>query len=231
MIDFEDKVRAFLDSNEDWKCVADLLVFPMDAEEISKEFSDADGEILSRCEECITITGFPIARGTIYVRSRRNGAGDRFAAMVALQRSASGMTDDVFFAGMPTLADQMGSKKKLDALVANCRRAGFTPNHRDVYQSGLARFPNDPQAVISRSQGRSHIRNLCESRGWACEGGVNVSARQPESDPLAPENCVPMAKDLIRDNARKMIQENPDLRHKPASELRQMVLDKHGPAT
>jgi hypothetical protein len=231
MIDIESKIKEFLADNEDWRPVADLLMLPMDGEEIQAEFPDADSEVLSRCNEGIRIGEFPIARGTIYVRSRRNGAGDRFAAVAALQRSASGMTDDVFFAGMPTLADQMGSKKKLDALVANCKKAGFTPNYRDVYQSGLARFPNDPQAIVSRSQGRSYIKSLCESRGWACEGGVNVAARQPESDPLAKENCIPLGKDLIRDNARKMIQDNPDLRHKPASELRQMVLDKHGPAT
>lgn len=231
MIDVESKIQNFLESNSEWRPVADLLMFPMDAEEIKQEFPDADSEMLEKCEQSIAVGGFPITRGTVYVRSRRNGAQDKFAAMVALQRSASGMTDDVFFAGMPTLADQMGSKKKLNALVANCRAAGFTPNYRDVYQSGLARFPNDPQAVVSRSQGRSYIKNLCESRGWACEGGVNVAHREPEDDPLAPKNCIPLANDIIRSNASRMISENPELRHKPASELRQMVLDKHGPAT
>ena len=220
-------LEEFLESNEDWRIVADYLAIPPTADELSEEFGELDREVAERCEEGINVGGVLTTRGTLYAKARRNNAGDTFASMVSLQKAAKGMTDDVFFSGVPTLAEQFGSQVRLKRLVANCQKAGFTPGPYDVYQSGLARFPNDPQAVVSRSQGRGYIKRLCEQRGWACEGGVNVNHRQPERDPL--EAAPSMAPDIIRSNASRMIQQNPELRHRPKEEIRQMVLDKHGP--
>lgn len=220
-------LEEFLKDNEDWRVVEDYLTIPPDPNEIRTEFPDADNEVCDRCDEGINISGVLTTRGTLYVKFRRSGVGDKFAAMLSCQRAARGMTDDVFFAGIPTLANQFGSQVKLNRLIKNCQAAGFTPGPYDVYQSGLARFENDPQAVVSRAQGRGYIKKLCEERGWACEGGVNVQHRQPERDPL--ETSLPMAEDVIRSNARRMIQENPDLKTKSRQEIRQMVLEKHGP--
>ncbi len=224
-----ENVAKFLEENPDFRIVADYLALPPDEDELEAEFPDCDKQVLERTFAVVKSVPVIITRGTIYAKARRCGSDNKFASMVALQRTPGAMTDDVFFSGIPSLADQMGSKKRLDALVASCKKAGFTPNPTDVYQSGLARFPNDPQAVVSRSQGRGYIRRLCEERGWACEGGVNVKHRQPEHDPLDPKYCKPMGEDLIRSNARRMAEKDPSIKRLKPQEIREKVLEAHGP--
>jgi hypothetical protein len=48
--------------------------------------------------------------------------------------------------------------------------AGVDTNGRR-YISGLARFPNDPEAWVSDL---SDVRRVCEQRGYGCEGAVDV---------------------------------------------------------
>jgi hypothetical protein len=57
------------------------------------------------------------------------------------------------------------------------------------YISGLARFPNDPEAWVS---GTSDVARLCRDRGWNCHGAVEYEAPLPTEAPapdvkIAPE--------------------------------------------
>ena len=218
---------TWLKEHEDWQPFADLVVIPPDAEEAEQEFPELAGTELLRDE--YAMTSFGVTRLALYTRLRRQGQSHKFAELVAIQRPPRCMTDDVFFAGMPKLADQM-TPSQLQFYVARARSMGYNPGTNDVYHSGLARFPGDPEAFVSKAMGRGYIKKLCEQRGWACEGAVNVAARQPEKDALAPENCVPLAEDLVRHKACEMVKANPDLRTKSKSELRKMVIAKHGPS-
>lgn len=225
-----DPLNNWFNEHEDYRCVADYVALPPSADEIKNEFADASQEVLAKCFEIIEVGGMAITRGTLYVKVRRSGTADRMAEMLALQQCARGMTDDIFFSGMGTLDQQIGSNQKIERYVKAARAQGFNPTPHHVYFPNLARFAGDREAWVSRADGRGYIKKLCEKRGWACEGGINVKHRQPESDPLDPKNCVAMAPDVLRSNMRNMIKQDPSLATKKPSELRQMVLDKHGPS-
>jgi hypothetical protein len=219
-----DVLDRWFDEHPEWRSNADLIVAPPDAEELVSDYPDAEGTEIER--HVSVQTSFGATRGAIYTLSRRNGANHRFAEMVAMQRPPRCMTDDVFFAGMPRLADQM-SPTCLHQVVSAAKRRGFTPPADAVYHSGLARFQGDPEAFVTRSMGRTYIRRLCEKRGWAVEGAVNVEAREPERDPF--EAAVPLAPDLVNRSIANMVRHNPALKQKSRKELRDMAVAKYGP--
>jgi hypothetical protein len=57
--------------------------------------------------------------------------------------------------------------------------AGVDTNGRR-YISGLARFPNDPEAWVSVL---SDVRRIVRDRGWNCEGAVNYRGFEPADHP------------------------------------------------
>jgi len=149
--------------------------------------------------------------------------------MLSLQAPPGINTSDTFWAGRKSWVSVYGeeyanrTKKALAAKGVNLKPG-------DEYMPELARHPNDPEAVIPFGNARGYIKNLCEKRGWGVDGAVTVKHREPEKDPLADENCAPMPMDLVRKKASAMVKKNPDLRYKTKAELRQMVLQKHGPS-
>ena len=221
-------IEKFLLSHPEWLPYADLVVVPPDAAETVEEFPEASGSDLLHDPGAMSTYG--VTKLALYVRLRREGQAHRFAEMVAAQHAPSCNTDDTFFAGLPRLAEQM-PERQLNTLLANAKKHGYTPPADAVYQSGLARFPGDPEAFVTRSMGRGYIKRLCEKRGWACDGAVKVKAREPDSDPLADDKCVPLADDLVRSNAAKMIKKNPDLGRLTKAEMRKRVIQKYGPSS
>lgn len=221
--------EGFFEVNPDWRIVADLVVLAPNKDEFAEMFPDADRDVKDRCEELIYHTGITITRGTLYAKVFKANGSDKFAASLALQSFPRGMTDDVFFQGMPRLADSM-PERQFKSLLRASKQHGFVPPADAVYQSGLARFFGDPEAYVTRSMGRTYIKRLCEKRGWACDGAVSVNHRQPEDDPLDEKHCVPLAEDIVRDNARRMIAKNPDLARMDRRELREKVIAEHGPS-
>lgn len=205
----------------------DLILSPPDGDELVSKWEDVDRQLLGRCLEYIAQG---VTRGAQYWMMRERGSNDKFAAMVALQAGPVLSTDDTFFQGQKPLYEQFGSQKHLDRYIKAAKKRGFTPSPNSTYFSSLARFPGDPEAFVTRAQGRSYIRKLCEQRGWACEGAVKVDHREPESDPLAYENCKPLGEDLIRNREEQMIQKNPELKRADRRELREQILAKHGPS-
>ena len=216
----------FIKSNPDWLEFRDLLLAPPDAEEIRKGYPDADRELLSRCME--PLTGI-VTRGAQYLRMRMSGEGDKLASMVSLRKGPVLSTDDTFFQGQGTLYDQFGSQKALDRTLAASKAMGFVPPKNAIYFPNLARKKGDPEAYVTRAMGRSYIKKLLEKRGWESEGAVRVKGRQPENDPLDPKNCVPLADDIVKQYADKMIKQDPSLKRLKKSELREKVIAKHGP--
>lgn len=212
----------FFTDNPEWRPFADLVAVPPTAEEIRQEFPDADRDVLERSQ-----SGGKLAVGTLYVRMRREGQSDRWAAMCALQQAPRIMTDSVFFEGNRFIGDQfsdyeLGKARKVHA------RHGRRLDPTSVYHSGLARFQYDPEAFVPATGGRAYVKQLMARRGWSCEGAVSAAGREPERDPM--DTAVPLAEDLIRSNARQMVQDNPDLKRLSRRELRERVLEKHGPS-
>lgn len=218
-------MNDFLNQHPEWREHADLLLMPPTAQEVLEEFPDSQGCSLLADESALASDGS--TRLALYVRLRREGKDHRWSDMMASQRAPRGMTDSVFFEGGKRAGDEFDDQY-LNKIVTASKKRGFNPPENARYFPSLARFRGDPEAWVSHSQGRGYIRKLCEKRGWACEGAVNLEARQPESDPYA--KSVPMHRNLVRQYAREMINANPELKRKSRRELRQMILDKHGPS-
>lgn len=204
----------------------DLLVAPPDSSEVVAEHPEIEGSPLL-ANEFQFMAGFPGTRLAFYMMLRRNGESHRMAEMLAARRPPRGNTDDTFFSGMGTLLDSCdGDENKLHRLVLAARRQGYEPQAGDVYLPNLATELGDRNAFISRTDGRAKIRKVCEQRGWACEGAVNVEARQPERDPY--DSSVPLGEDIVSKTAAMMTKQDPSLKKLPRGELRDRIISKHG---
>jgi hypothetical protein len=159
-----------------------------------------------------------------YLTLLRNGNSPQFAEMLALRQAPASKTDREFLAGRGMLADQIGCPHQLNDIVGAAQAHGYTPGANDVYDPGLARFMGDPEAFIPPQDARGHVKRVCEARGWAAHGMVEVKHRQPEKEP---ENCR-LAPDLIEERMRHMIADNPDLARKDKAELAAEIVEKHG---
>lgn len=222
-----DRFAEWLQDHQEWEGCPDLVLAPPSPEEIVEAYGDADREVLTRCYELLS---GPVTRGAQYLKMRGEGSTDKFASMVAMQKSASLNTDSTFFHGSKPLYEQFGSQKHLDRYLKAAKKHGHTPSANDTYFPSLARFPGDPEAFVSQAQGRGYIRKLCEKRGWACDGDVKVDHREPESDPIAAENCVDMAPDIVAGHAKRMIAQNPKNKSLSRAALREKIVSKYGPS-
>lgn len=156
-----------------------------------------------------------------YEAMRKKGMEHRGAEMLALQSPPGAMTDVAFFQGHKRLGDEL-SERQMKAMKKELKRQKFRPNSTDVYVPGLARFQWDKEAFVPASGGRGYVKKLCESRGWACHGAVEVKGRKDE-----PKPDKVMSEALISQNIVRHIEKNPDLARKPKRELREMVIEKH----
>jgi hypothetical protein len=222
-------VDEFLDANPDWAQRADLLVKPPTQEEILEWHPDASEAILAAEGEPCRIGAFVVTRGALYCHLRATGQSDRMSVMIAMQRGPGLNTDSVFFSGAKPLYNQFESQANLNRYLKNAKKHGFTPNKHSTYISSIARFPGDPEAFVDQSQGRSYIKKLIEQRGGRLNmQSMDVVWNEPASDPLAPENCKPLADDIVKMRARQMIQKDPSLAKMDRRELRQSIINKHG---
>lgn len=223
MKELPDNIVKYLEKFPQHKNYVQWLIVPPCREEVIDDFPELVGSSLLEREFELIQDG--VTRLAFYICLRLSGEGHRMAEALAAQRSAMGMTDDVFFAGMGMLGDDM-RPAQLNSLIETAKAQGFTPTANHVYMPGLARFRGDREAFVNRSDGRSYIKKLLERRGWACDGGVNVKGRAPERDPF--ENAKPLADDLVAETARDMIKADPEVGKLSRGELRERIVEKHG---
>lgn len=217
---------SFIKSNPQWEPHRDLIFAPPSEEELVENYPGVDREVASRCME--RLSQF-ITRGAQYMMMRIEGESDRMAAMVALRKGPGLSTDDTFFHGMKPLYDQFESQKALDRVLDESKKRGFVPDKNSVYFPNLARFKGDPEAYVSRAQGRSYIKKLLEKRGWESDGAVKVKGREATSDPYDRKNRKLLGEDVISKYAGKMVEQDPSLKRISRQELREKVIEKHGP--
>jgi hypothetical protein len=154
------------------------------------------------------------------------GVSPRMAEMFALRTAPRVMTDSVYFAGVGTLDKQIGSAPcgQLDGLIAAAQAHGFTPGVNDFYDDGLADFFGDPKAFVPPTGGRNHVRRVCEERGVANFGPVQVQGRERENPP-EPTRLAP---DLAEEAVDVMIRANPELARVDRRELLAEAVHRHG---
>lgn len=228
-------LASWFKNNPDWRPYADLVALPPKPEELMQWFPDVSSEVLARCCELVNECGMAVSRGTIYTRVRREkedgdhtANSDRWATMLCLQSPPRLKTNVTFLSGRKPwheLADPRYVEKVRKRLAE--KGISLTPNME--YMPELARYTGDPEAVLPHGQERDHIKNICERRGWACEGAVECKHREPDRDPI--ESAPKMAEDLIRNKARLLVQDDPSLKRKSTQEIRAAVLQKFGPTS
>ena len=152
------------------------------------------------------------------------GESNRMAEMLALQQAPGCSTDTSFFAGVGTLDKQIKDEPRLKLLQKNAKRMGVPLTGNELYQAGLAKFPMDPRACVSQSEGKGKIRKLIEQAGTGCEGAVTVKARDPESEHIPQYRLNPRI--LKRKLAAKL--KEPGNALKDRRELIQEIVAKHG---
>lgn len=226
-----EKLDDFFKENPDWRKFADLVAAPPTADELLEWYPEISPEALARCEEWVNDCGCAITRGALYVRVRREDGryGDKWATMLCLQAPPGVQTNDTFWGGRKHFSEVYGTEYA-DMIRAKLARRGVALGYGDEYMPELARFQGDPEAIVKFGSGRGYIKKLCEKRGWGINGAVNVNCREPERDELAQENCIPMGEDIIRQKARMLIKQNPELKKLPKKALRERVLAKFGPS-
>lgn len=92
-------------------------------------------------------------------------------------------TDTTFLADRGTLENQFDTEQDLQRVVQGAAKKGYKPKPTDVYLSGLARHPGDPEAFVNGGDAKAHIRKVCEKRGIGCAGSVNVPQPELRQDP------------------------------------------------
>lgn len=223
-------LRDLIAKEPEWEKYPDLVLHPVQPDELQSEYPEARGEIVTRCCEMLSIG---VNRGSLYMMRRMIGCSHSMAEIIALQSYPGLATDATFFEGQKPLYDQFESQKNLNRYLKQAKKHGFTPSINSTYISSIARFPGDPEAFVDRTQGRGYIRRLMEKRGWACEGAVNVEAREPDTDPLADENCVRLAPDIVKRHEKQAMRNDPALAAKPANhkdrkKIRAAIVERHG---
>ena len=163
-----------------------------------------------------------------YVTLREAGNPHSFAAMLVLQSPPACRTDATFFEGRGTLDTQLGPAANHYASISE--QNGYRPNNTDVYEPGLARYQGDPEAFVPATGGRSHVKRVLEKRGFRVTPGTAVQhGMSIEAIPSPPPKAKRMGEDMIRDNAQKMIAEDPSLARLSKRDLKEAVIAKHGP--
>lgn len=164
------------------------------------KYLDIFGEVYDR----MPATEAGLAMFARYLRMRLSGESHNMAEMLALKAfpGVHGL-DSTFMVGT----------HHQDSVLDNYRYhaaqdAGIDTNGKR-YLSGMARFPNDPEAWVS---GRDDVVRLCESRGWNSHGMVEYEA--PSID-RAPEPDIPIAKDIVDQHVAACLRAFPEGDHTP----------------
>ena len=146
----------------------------------------------------------------------------RVAKQTTLSFGLCGLDTDTTFMANRGDGVQCGNAAKKQAYAA-ARTAGVSPDGK-TYCPGLAQKRHDPEAWIGS---KADVKRVCESRGYDCEGSVNVKHRATDIVP----DPYRVADDLVERQVEKTIEQN-DLRPTPKQrqDLTEAAAEKLMPA-
>ncbi len=166
---------------------------------------------------------FPIISDSMIIQSayedmRMMGESHNIAEMLALRQCPMSNTDREFLQGRGGCYDQFNGNEELGAYYRRVAEAhGQNPTGK-VYLSSLAAFPGDPRAWVT---GRGDVQDVCEQRGWGCEGAVNRPVTK-----VAELSGGGIASDVVDGLVAERLEQNPSAR--PA-DVREAVIEQHAP--
>ena len=156
-------------------------------------------------------------RATIYLMARDNGTSPRMALMFACQQAPEARGDDQWWAHNKPFWQEYDAKvtKKV---TENCAKNGRPLGRNDDYIPWLAKFPGDPDAVIS-------------GHGSPREQIKRAHAKLLEhQERQASRPAIPLREDYIQEKFDNLCEEHPELRRAPPKEkrmIRNQIIRKH----
>lgn len=156
-------------------------------------------------------------RATIYLQSRDQGTSPRMALMFACQQAPEARTDDQWWGkNKPFWQEYDGRMTK--NVEAACARNGVKLGRNDDYIPWLAKFPGDPDAVISgHGSPRERIKRAHQ-----------LLIEHQERMAMRPKT--PLREDYIQEKFDDLCEEHPELRRAPPKEkrkIRNQIIRKH----
>jgi hypothetical protein len=153
-----------------------------------------------------------------YEDMRRHGQSHSVADMLAHQRPPQSDTDVEFMRSTENGRQfqdkpQIGHAYAEEALAAGINIKG------KKYLSQLAEHPGDPRAWVGS---KGEVAQLCEERGYSCDGKVKVKSPRRE----APTKAVDVAPDILRSEVGKELSKIKDVRDVKVPDLVQQVKAK-----
>jgi len=156
-------------------------------------------------------------RTEIYLASRLRGTSPKMALMFACQQAPECRTDDQWW-GKNTPFWQEYDAKLTAKVSENCAKHGRPLGRNDDYIPWLAKFPGDPDAVIS---GHGSPREQIKRAHAKLLEHQEQQARKP---------AVPLREDYIQEKFDNLCEEHPELRRAPPKEkrkIRNQIIRKH----
>ena len=156
-------------------------------------------------------------RAAIYLMARNQGTSPRMALMFACQQAPEARTDDQWWTGNKPFWQEHDGRMTKNIQDA-CARNGVTLGRNDDYIPWLAKFPGDPDAVIS---GHGSPRERIKRAQRLLEQHQERKATKPR---------VPLAEDYIKDKFDDLCGEHPELRRatpKEKRKIRNQIIRKH----
>jgi hypothetical protein len=156
-------------------------------------------------------------RATIYLMARDAGTCPKMALMFACQQAPECRTDDQWWGSNKPFWQEYDAKvtKKV---TENCAKNGRPLGRNDDYIPWLAKFPGDPDAVIS---GHGSPREQIKAAHAKLLAHQEAKARQP---------AVPLREDYVQEKFDELYEEHPELRRAPPKEkrkIRNQIIRKH----
>ncbi len=149
----------------------------------------------------------------IYDAAIKNGCTPRMAEMLAARKGPGLNTDTSWWAGNTHFSEEHGDEyaERTRKLVE--RHGGHMGPHDD-YIPWLARFPGDPNAVISGMDAKSGIARAAETHQ------AEIVRRKTKPAP-------PLAPDLVEEKVSQVAPDHDKLPAKEKQKLKQEIIEKH----
>lgn len=156
-------------------------------------------------------------RATIYLLARSKGTASKMALMFACQQAPEARTDDQWWCKNKPFWQEYDARGTANVAAA-CARNGVKLGRNDDYIPWLAKYPGDPDAVISgHGSPRERIKRAHQ-----------LLVEHQERQAMKP--AVPLREEYVQEKFDELCQEHPELRRVPPKEkrkIRNQIIRKH----
>lgn len=168
-----------------------------------------------------------------FVQRVAAGVSPRMAESLAMQQAPGiGITDTNFISdqnrhGRSILDRMNGNKIMTELLRRNLKKHGYTLKSDDHYIPTVARFPGDPEAIVSNTNTLGDMKRRLQSRGVKTAGMFEMEADNSRPPAKQKHRLNPK---IVNELDRKNIQQNPDLVTVPKKQRHAEIIERHGAA-